>query len=282
MIKLSVMAREAPDRSIEDMVRFAKSELDIDTIDLHLSGFNRDPEYLMRLKILCLKLGLPLGYLGIPSGFPKLDDQSQKEAMDSHKADVDLASFMGAPLVRVFARGCPVPEDRDEYERLFASAIQSYQELSDYAAEKGIIVALQNHNHGSWANTADVCLRIIRETSRENFSYIMDTGQWLGAVGGSPRGWHDTGVDLYEDYLARVAPFACYVRAKIYKMDSGHESWLDYRKILRILQDVDYNGTIGVVLEHQPAEFDEYEALRRATKHLRTVVAESYAERDMA
>ncbi len=277
MIKLGVLAREVPGRSIEDMIHFVYRELKLDVIDLHLSGITRDPDHLRRIKILCLKYGLPIGYLGIPTGFPRLTEEDRRQAMDSHKADVDLAVFMGAPLVRVFARGCPVPESKEEYEALFASMISSFQELSDYAATKGIVVALQNHDHHSWGNTADVCLRIIRETGRENFSYIMDTGQWLGAVGGSPRGWHNTELDMYREYLGRVAPYACYVRAKIYKMDSGVEAWLDYPRILSILQDNDYNGNIGITLEHQPADFDDYEALRRATRYLRRVIAESYA-----
>ena len=44
-------------------------------------------------------------------------------------------------------------------------------------------LGLQNHNNGSFAMTADQVLRILRETDRENFTFIMDTGQWLNAIG---------------------------------------------------------------------------------------------------
>ena len=39
--------------------------------------------------------------------------------------------------------------------------------------------------------TADQVLRILRETDRENFTFIMDTGQWLNAIGSHPRGEFD-------------------------------------------------------------------------------------------
>ena len=62
----------------------------------------------------------------------------------------------------------------------------------------------------------------------------MDTGQWQGAVGGSPRGWRDLNVDIYRDYMERVAPFTTLVRAKIYKIDNGWEEWLDYPRIFKV------------------------------------------------
>ena len=51
--------------------------------------------------------------------------------------------------------------------------IRCFQEVSEYAAERGILVGLQNH-----PSTGDDILRILRETDRENFTFILDTGQW--------------------------------------------------------------------------------------------------------
>jgi sugar phosphate isomerase/epimerase len=138
-------------------------------------------------------------------------------------------------------------------------------------------VGLQNHDNSSFAMTADQVLRILRETDRPNFSFIMDTGQWKGAIGSHPRGEFDPDVDLYKDYLEPTVPYATYVRAKIYKIDSGREEWLDYERILRILQSVNFNGTIGLVFElGDRNRCDREECIRLAVQHLREVIAASY------
>jgi sugar phosphate isomerase/epimerase len=176
-------------------------------------------------------------------------------------------------LLRVFARH-RWPDTVEEQEALWRPMIVSFQELSDYAARKGVAVGLRNHDGGGFCMTADQALRILRDVDRDNFSFLMDTGQWLGAIGSDPRGEFDPNVDLYEDYLRPTAPHATYVRAKIYKIDNGTEEFLDYPRILRILREVDFNGTLGLVFELGERNACGYEeCVRLAVKHLREVLA---------
>ena len=45
-------------------------DLRLDMIDLHRSAFtSTDPEYLRGIKMLCLRLGLPIGDLGVSNRF---------------------------------------------------------------------------------------------------------------------------------------------------------------------------------------------------------------------
>ena len=89
-------------------------------------------------------------------------------------------------------------------------------------------------------------------------------------------GEFDAEVDLYEDYLRPTAPHAAYVRAKIYKIDSGREEFLDYDRILAILRSVGYNGTLGLVFELGERNACGYEeAVALAVDHLREAVAGS-------
>ena len=148
-------------------------------------------------------------------------------ALARAKADADSAAFIGAQVLHVFARHT-WPDTVEEQERFWAPMIEDFQELADYCAERGVVASLQNHNHGSFAMNANQVLRILREVGRKNFTYILDSGQWEGARGGSPRGWYNTELDIYEAYHKRVAPYATGVRAKIYKIDNGFEEWLDY------------------------------------------------------
>jgi sugar phosphate isomerase/epimerase len=277
MIRLGMMARQTADMDIEKVIEQARL-LELDAVDLHLSGMPRDIEYLQRVKGSCIRHGLTIGYAGSGS-FVGLPEEHDKR-MTQGKADVDAAAFLGVQCVRVFAR-YKWPDTVEEQEAFWGPMVASFQKLADYAAAKGVHIALQNHNNGSFAMTATQVLRILRETDRPNFTFLMDTGQWWGAIGSHPRGEFDASVDLYEDYLKPTAPHTTYVRAKIYKIDNGREEWIDYPRILGILQDVGFNGTIGLVFEvgdRNACPLDE--CVRLAVRHLQQVINESYAARE--
>jgi sugar phosphate isomerase/epimerase len=75
--------------------------------------------------------------------------------------------------------------------------------------------------------------------------------------------------------MEQTAPYASYVRAKIYKVDSGKEELLDYRRIIAILKKANFNGNMSIVLEDQGNQCDYAEAIRLAVKHLRGLLAET-------
>jgi len=275
MIRLSMMVRETADTGIETGIELAH-EVKLDGVDIHLSGLSRDPEYLGRIKRLCLKYGLSIGYVGGGSFVGPSEDRETRRVQG--RADVDVTAFLGAQVLRVFARH-KWPDTVEEQEALWKPMIVSFQEVADYAAEKGVNVALQNHDESSFAMTADQVLRILREVDRENFSFLMDTGQWKGSIGSHPRGEFSPNVDLYRDYLERTAPHTTYVRAKIYKIDNGGEEWIDYTRVLQILHGVDFNGTIGMVFElGDRNRYGLNECIRLAVRHLREVIAGSYRD----
>ena len=109
-------------------------------------------------------------------------------------------------------------------------------------------------------------------------------GQWKGAIGSDPRGNPSPSVDLYYDYLEPCAPHATGVRAKIYNIDRlGVEEWIDYPRVLAILQSVGFDGVISLVFELETvfaqkdnagvAHKTEAECVSLAVKHLRSCIA---------
>jgi len=270
MVKLGMFVRQTERESIESGIQFAR-ELNLDAVDIHLSGIPKEPEGLLRLKMLCHKHGLPIGYLGSPGSLAG-PEEGRQQRVEEAKAEVDTTAFLGAQLLRVFAR-YRWPDTVEEQEAIWAVLIPSFQEVADYAAKKGVIVALQNHDRSTFAMTAKQVLRILRDTNRPNFSFIMDSGQWLGAIGSDPRGEFDPNVDLYKDYLEPTAPYAICTRAKIYKIESGREEFLDYERIMEILRAANFNGNISIVFEGSKFNrCSREECLRLAVKHLREVI----------
>lgn len=62
-----------------------------------------------------------------------------------------------------------------------------------------------------------------------------------------------------------------HVRAKIYRIASGSEAWLDYDRIMSIIKEAGFNGWMSVVFEGQD-ELDERTAVPKATVFLRDLL----------
>ena len=273
MIKIgcNYLSFKGTEISVEEFVQTCH-ELRLDCLDFHQRAFaSADTDYLLGIKRQCLDLGLPIGYLGVAGGFAG-DDDFQKAKIEEAKSAVDMALVLGAPLIRVFGWQTLETGRRDP---LFAALARCLREVCEYGAERGIVVALQNHDNRNLAATGPDVLRIIREVDHANLSFIMDTGQWRGSPGAS--GDVDPEVDIY-DYMAQTLPHAGYVRCKIYQIAGGREEVLDYQRIARLLRNVQYNGCISIVYEgREPG--DRAELIGKAAAHLREVLAMDTKER---
>jgi sugar phosphate isomerase/epimerase len=262
MIKIGCNFLSLQNTDVETFLDVAH-DLRLDIVDFHHRAFtSTDPEYLGSIKLQCLKYGLPIGYIGVSGLFVGNAAERAAHAQDCKDA-IDLAAFLGSPIIRAFCG--VIPEKNGDGDDPWPAMTSGYQEIADYAATKGIAVGLQNH-----PSTGDDMLRIRRETDRENFSFIMDTGQWVGSPGSGPRGETDPDIDFYE-FMEQTVPYALYVRTKFYKVESGKEEWLDYERIAEILKSVNYNGCISIVYEGDHP--DRIDQVRKAASQLRTLLA---------
>lgn len=116
---------------------------------------------------------------GLTIAAPLPEDELRRWVAEAKQA-VELAVFMSAPLVRIFAGG--IPEESEDACRLWGGVVASFREVADYGAEKGIFVGLHNHPPVV-APGGDDILRLLREIDRENVTFILDTGQWHGSPG---------------------------------------------------------------------------------------------------
>ncbi len=260
--------------SVEEFLAFAH-DLRLDTVDFHLSRIPLERDDLVKLKRLCHRYGMPIGYIGRGGGLFGHEIEPGRMTVEDANREVDAAVIMGVPMTRLRIGGPPVArtDEGELIEEYWPGMIERLQEICDYADERGIMVGVQNHDSGAPLSTADDVLRMISDVGRDNLTYIMDCGQWMGSPGGNAIGEVDPDVDIYA-YMERVAPYASSVRAKIYRIDSGYEEWLDYDRIIRILKGVGYNGAISMVFElRRDTETTTPNAVRMATAHLRELLA---------
>lgn len=261
MVKIGSNFLSLKDTSIEDFIKVCY-DLRLDCVDFHQRAFeSTDPAYLGSIKARCLKYGLPIGYLGVSGLFHGTAEERAEHAKNAKEA-VDLAVAVGSPIIRLFC--ARMPETNGDGEPLWPSMIAGYQEVADYAATKGIQIGLQNH-----PVTGNDMLRIREGVDRENFNFIMDTGQWEGSPGSGPRGETDPAHDIYK-YMEMTVEHAMYIRCKFYVNESGIEQWLDYDRISKIIKSANYNGCISIVYEGE--QENRVEMVRLAAAQLRSLL----------
>ena len=101
---------------------------------------------------------------------------------------------------------------------------------------------------------------------------ILKPGQYRGSPGASmgERGKIDSSYNFYES-IEKSAPFATHIRAKIYRIGTGKEVWLDYDRIMKIFSKIQYNGWLSVVYEGQDEENEET-AIPKSVVFLREMI----------
>lgn len=255
------------DMSVEDFIDEVRA-LDLDGIDLNARSLPSDERaYLLSLKRRCLRLGLPVACLSISNDFG-LDGEQLVHQIATTKRWIEHALILGAPQVRVFAGSLRPGEEEAVTAARCADALG---DVARYGYERGVWVALQNHNHGALARSGATILQFV-EAAAPYLGHVWDTGQYVGSPGASgaanPHGF-PASVEMYES-LQQTVHLATHVRCKVYTIDSVGERLLDYPRIFGMLRAAEYNGFCSIVYE---GAGDEREAMRRAARFFRPFVA---------
>lgn len=241
--------------------------LRLDCVDLHTSHFvSDDRQHLLRIKRQCLQRGLDIACLAISNDFGKKDDALRAD-IEHAKRWITATAFLGAPLVRVFAGWARGDNEKDAWKR----TVDGLRNCAEHGSQVGVSVSLQNHNHLGLTKTGEDVVRMMKEVNHPNLTHMLDTGQYVGspgATGGNKEAATDEG--LYKS-IALTAPLAVHVRAKVYRISTGEEQWLNYPRIFQILDSVHYNGVVSVVYEGWEHEH-ESTAIPKAVKYLRKSV----------
>ena len=102
----------------------------------------------------------------LPTNFGLPIDQHENELKQAREA-IRVGLFLGAPLLRIFA-GSPASEaDR---QRAFDRAVAGVRTLCAEAAELGLPIGLQNHNHGALCRTGEDVVRFLQAVSHPNLT----------------------------------------------------------------------------------------------------------------
>ncbi len=180
---------------------------------------------------LCFRLGLDISGTAIRNDFAYPPGEKRDAELKRIKQWIDRAAVLGAPVMRVFAGQVPKDQSEDEAHKLMVAGME---ECCDYAGQKGVYLALENH--GGPTATAEGLLKLVRAVKSPWFGVTWDSGNF-----------HSD--DPYAELVA-IAPYALTAQVKV--VTSGPDKKkvpTDYARIAKILRDAAYRGY--VVLEYE-------------------------------
>ncbi len=225
------------------------AEMGFDGVEiLHVQMGSEENAHLQMLKRKAIEAGLDLMGFSTHQGFVSPDAAKRQENVDRTKRQIDLASALGIPTMRINTgrwgtsesfdalmanRGIEPPLEGHTDEEAFEWVIDAIGSCIGHAAERGVVLGLENH----WGlgRTPEGVLRIVRAIDSPWLQVTLDTGNFLE--------------DPY-DKLAMLAPYAVLVQAKTYY---GGGTWytldLDYDRIANIMRDAGFRGYVSLEFE---------------------------------
>ncbi|TAJ52406.1 MAG: sugar phosphate isomerase/epimerase [Chitinophagaceae bacterium] len=165
--------------TLDDVMEFCAKE-GFDAIDItgyYFPGYPEIPsdEYIYHLKNKAHRLGLGISGTGVRNEFTDPDAAKRTADVLLVKKWIEVAAKLGAPVIRIFAgKTLPAGYGWEEVAGWVTEAINS---CVAYGKQKGVIVALQNHN--DFVKTAAQTIDLLQRVNSEWFGLVLDTGSFV-------------------------------------------------------------------------------------------------------
>jgi sugar phosphate isomerase/epimerase len=222
-------------------------ELGLEGASVHIRDLpGTRPETLGRVRRAFLDEGLSVALLTVSTDFGRLGPGRDLD-LEQAREGIRVAAFLGAPLLRVFAGSAP---EAASPGAAWTRAVRGVRQVCDEAAEVGLPIGLQNHNHGGLCGSGADLLRFVREVSHPNLTVVLDCGQFIGGPGASGATTAKLSRSDVLKSIQQAAPLARHVRVKFYRpRPDGSEPDIPYDEVLDVLRGVHYPGFLDVVYE---------------------------------
>ncbi len=216
--------------TLEDVVHFcAQHRVDaLDATGYYFPGYPKVPpdEYVHNLKRTAFLNGVQLSGTGVRNDFAVADPAARKSDVQMVKNWIEVASKLGAPVIRVFS-GRARPEGHT-FDQALEWMIPAFQECAAYGKRYGVIVGLQQHN--DFLKTADETIRVIEAVNSPWFGDILDVGSLRQN-------------DPYAE-IEKLVPYAVSWQLKENVGYGTKEVATDLRRIKAIIDKVGYRGVL--------------------------------------
>ena len=216
---------------MEDFIDLA-AEIGVDGVELTSYWFpSVEKRYLHRLKRRCLERGITVAGAAIRTRFTTPSSEDRARDVNTAKEWIGHVVELGAPELRVFAG--EMPEGHTE-EEAFKWTVDALAACAEVAAERGVVVALENH--GGITTTADQVIRLIDTVHSDWLRLNLDTGNFR--------------TDPYAQ-ITRCVPYAVTAHLKASFRTPTGKTPSDIPRVVGTLQHAGYNGFLNIEYEEE-------------------------------
>jgi len=186
-------------------------------------------EYIYKVKKYAFRKGVDFSGTGIANNFANPDPEARRKDVQRVKDWVDVASKLGAPVLRVFSG--PVPKGyENKWDEVAQWVVECMKEVADYGQLRGVMIGVQNH--GDMMATGEQTVKILEAVNHPWFGLILDTGYF-----------HTE--DPYKD-MEMSLPYAINWQVKESALGKDSMVPLDLDKIMKMVRKVNYRGYLPV------------------------------------
>lgn len=218
--------------NLDDLLDFC-AEQNFDGVDLTGYYFPNYPqvpsdEYIYHIKRKAHLLGLEITGTGIRNDYTNPDPEKRKADVQMIKQWIEVASKLGAPVIRVFS-GVIRPKEYT-WDQIATWMVKDNRECVEYGQKHGVIVAIQNHN--DFIPTADEVIKIMKMVNMEWFGLILDIGSYHQG-------------DPYTQ-IAQTVQYAVNWQVKENIFVDGVEVKTDLKRLFKIIKESGYRGSLPI------------------------------------
>lgn len=218
--------------TISDMLDFcaANGFEGVDITGYYFKGYPNVPpdEYLFQIKRKAARLGIEISGTGVRNDFTIADKTKREQEIVLVKNWIEVATKIGAPVVRIFAGN--QKNEGIAREQVTDWMLKDIQNCVDYGKKHGVIIGLQNHN--DFIQTADQVIRIIEAINSEWLGLILDTGSYRV-------------YDPYEE-ISKSIEYTVNWQIKENVFLNGAEVETDMEKLMKIIKSSGYRGYLPI------------------------------------
>lgn len=236
----------------------------LDPTGYFFPGYPETPsdEYIYALKRYAHLNGVQISGTGVKNNFASTDPEERRKGVELVKNWIDVASKLGAPVIRTFAGAIPEGYE-DRWDEVAAWMIECYKECASYGESKGVLVGVQNH--GDMLQNAEQVIYIVNAVDSRWFGTIVDTGYMMTE-------------DPYKD-IEKVLPYAVNFQVKESPYGAASPIRIDLARLMKILHNGGYKGYLPVETLSIPGQpYDPYSLVPPFIAEVKQAIEEEYRQ----
>jgi len=219
-----------------DFFGVVKNEFDLDTVEINnVFLASTDAAYLAQVKQAAADAGVEIEGMAVDgTGDLSVADEAQRrQHIANAMAYFDVAEALGMKYFRVNTGGTA-----DGGQEMLDRCIDSFRQLAEEGAKRGICIATENH--GGLSTDPDMMVKLVQGVNHPMMKTLPDTGNF-------PE-------EILFDGIAKIMPWAANAHVKWSRRDAPGKR--DIPGILKVIKDSGFDGSVfiedgGPVCDHR-------------------------------